>query len=503
MSTIPVIIGATCSLLSLQLQALEMPDMSSVSDTVSNKVSDVFGEGYQTFSGDASFDLYYYNQEDSKGSPPSIVPTLSMQPKFYKEFFDGDLGFNFVPFLRLTEHGNTSADYDIRELNFKYFLDDWTFKAGFDREFWGVTESTNKVDVLNQVDLAGTLGGIQKLGQPMFKVSYASDYGEFSGYWLPYFRTRTFPGPNSALGDLPGVQQDEDAVGFEGKNRRWHQDFAFRWTHTFGDIDMALSFFNGVDRTPIVLPTRDKNNVIVTNIFRGLDNEIIYNSAAIGTSPSDPSVQEITLNAGQENSRLATDIEQSDILDNLGSGAYFGLPAEITPFYVIKRQLGLEAQYTKGSWIFKTEITAVNSFKEDEGFVGGDGSYAEVQRDYQTFTGGIEYVIPGLFGTPADLTIFSEYLWDSRETSPFESDIFLASRLNFNDEQGSDAFISIIKDTDTAQALYSIGASRRLGDSWRIGLSGITFRGISKAEAEQALGIRQIDFVQFQIKRFF
>ncbi len=484
------IISASSAFLSSQIQAIDVAGtmgdvadkmgnvagtMGDVAGNVAGKVGDVFGEGYQKVSGNASFDLYYYNQQDTQNSPPSIVPTLSLQPEFYKEFLDGDLGLNFVPFVRITEHGNARADYDIRELNLKYFKGDWTFKVGMDREFWGVTESSNKVDVLNQVDLAGTLGGIQKLGQPMAKVSFASDYGEFSAYWLPYFRTRTFPAQDSALGGLPGVDGDKNKVAFEGKRRRWHQDYAFRWNHTIGDIDVAFSWFDGVDRTPIVLPTLDKTTGKV--IFNYMDR-----TTGAQLDPNTLELDPLTGAAIDPNVRT--------------------LPAEVIPGYVLKQQFGLELQYTKGSWIFKSEITAVNSFKQ-KAEIGG---YITKKRDYQTFVGGVEYVIPGLFGSPADLTIFSEYLWDSRGNeaiSLFQDDIFLAARLNFNDENGTDAVFSVIKDTTNNEALISIGAGRRIGDDWRIGLSGITFRGISKEKAEQALGIRQVDFIQFQIKRFF
>ena len=453
-----------------------------------------FDEGYQRISGNVSFDVYYYDQKDSKGSPPSIVPTLSLQPEYYKEWGDGDVSFTFIPFIRLTEHGNTSADYDIRELNVAYSgIEDWTFKAGFDREFWGVTESTNKVDVLNQVDLAGTLGGIQKLGQPMFKISLTKDYGEFSAYWLPYFRTRTFPSPNSALGDIPSVEQDKENVAFEAKDRRWHQDYAFRWTHTIGDFDFGLSWFDGVDRTPIILPRLDPETGFV--LFKPLSNVDQAGRPA-----------EIDVFTCKNNLAPAFDSDLETFEQYDKGRSVDCIPKEIIPGYVLKKQIGFELQYTKGSWIFKMEATAVRSFKEEAKIP----TYVTVRRDYGTFVGGVEYVIPELLGTPADLTLFAEYMRDSRgakAVSLFQKDIFFAGRLNFNDDNGTDMTFGLIKDLGGdetgGETILSFGAGRRIGDDWRIGLSGQTFFGLSKQRRDRAFGIRNVKFVQFQIKRFF
>jgi hypothetical protein len=380
-----------------------------------------FADGYSRFSGRMYFDLYYYDQSDSQGSPPATVPTLSFQPEYYKEWNNGDMAMSFIPFLRITKHGNTDSIFDIRELNLSVSKDDWSFRAGVDREFWGVTESVNLVDVINQIDLSGDLGGIQKLGQPMLKTSYNSDMGEFSAYVLPYFRERYFPDPDSALGSIPAV--DEDAVEYESSRENKHIDWAARWIHTIGNVDVALSYFNGTDRTPFM--------------------------------------------------RLAPN-DQGEIV--------------LIPKYYLIQQAGVEFQYTKGSWLLKLEAIRARS----------RGKY------YSATVAGVEYVFPSLFDSRSDLSLFAEYLYDSRgalATTPFEKDMMFGGRLNLNDDQGSEVFMGVVKDIDTSGAFYTVQASRRIGSKWRIAFQGRIYDNIPVRE--QLFGVHRVSFANIQISRYF
>ena len=378
-------------------------------------------EGYSKFSGWAALDGYYYDQNDGENNPPSWVPQLSLQPEFYYETSSGNTAFSFVPYARATKHDNSSSSFDIREAYVQYSGEDWSVKAGLDREFWGVTESINLVDVINQIDLAGNLGGTQKLGQPMVKVTFDRDYGEFSAYLLPYFRTRTFPDPDSAFGSIPEVRENDET--FESSREKRHVDFALRWSHSIGDVDMALSYFDGTNRTPTML---------------------------VGVAQD---------------------------------GSLFQ-----TPHYTLIKQGGLELQYTRGSWLWKLEaIGAVND---------NDHYFASVA--------GFEYVLPSVFDSRADLSLFAEYLWDSRgddALTPFENDVMVSARLSLNDTQSTEFSAGVIKDVPTAGILYNLQASTRLGEKWRIALQARVYNDIP--EREQFFGINQINFVNLRLTRFF
>ena len=62
--------------------------------------------------------------------------------------------------------------------------------------FWGVTELRHLVDIINQTDLVENLDGEQKLGQPMVQLTLLKDWGTLDFFAMPYFRERTFTGPD-------------------------------------------------------------------------------------------------------------------------------------------------------------------------------------------------------------------------------------------------------------------------------------------------------------------
>jgi len=112
-----------------------------------------------------------------------------------------------------------------------------------------VAESQHLVDVINQTDLVDSVDGDTKLGQPMVAVSRFTDVGEFSGYVLPYFRERTFPGNAGRLRTDPIV--DTDNAVYESSDEEKHLDYALRWAHTIGSVDLGLSYFDGTGRDPV------------------------------------------------------------------------------------------------------------------------------------------------------------------------------------------------------------------------------------------------------------
>ena len=50
------------------------------------------------------------------------------------------------------------------------------------REFWGVTETAHRVDILNQTDQVESFDGEDKLGQPMVNFSWSKDWGTLDLY---------------------------------------------------------------------------------------------------------------------------------------------------------------------------------------------------------------------------------------------------------------------------------------------------------------------------------
>ncbi len=181
--------------------------------------------------------------------------SLGLEPEFYHAWNDGDDAWNFKPFLRLDEHDSERTHVDIRELNWLHLEDAWTLRVGVGKVFWGVTESVHLVDIVNQTDGVEGPDGEDKLGQPMINLTLEQDWGTLDFFLLPGFRERTFAGEQGRLRLSPRV--DPDLAAYESGAGRRHIDQALRWSHTLGDVDLALSHFRGTSREPRLLPALD------------------------------------------------------------------------------------------------------------------------------------------------------------------------------------------------------------------------------------------------------
>ena len=176
------------------------------------------------------------------------------QPEYYHEFEDGS-SFTFVPFYRFDSADRERTHFDIRELTFLWLKEDFELRLGVRKVFWGTTEILHLVDIINQTDLVENVDAEDTLGQPMANISFSRDWGTFDLYWLPYFRERTFVGTGGRLRGSSVV--DADRTQYESGAEEWHSDWAFRYSHFFGDWDVGLAQFVGTSRDPTLLNGTD------------------------------------------------------------------------------------------------------------------------------------------------------------------------------------------------------------------------------------------------------
>ena len=186
--------------------------------------------------------------------------SLIAQPELYWQDVSGDHRFAFVGFGRLDSEDDERTHADIRELFWGYSGDGWDTVIGFNRVFWGVTESQHLVDVINQTDLVEDIDQEDKLGQPMVNVNLDSDFGRFEFFVMPYFRERTFPGVDGRL--RPPLPVDTDNAQYESSDEQNHTDFSLRYSHYFGDVDIGLSVFDGTSREPLLLLAPEGDRLI-------------------------------------------------------------------------------------------------------------------------------------------------------------------------------------------------------------------------------------------------
>ncbi|WP_347989420.1 hypothetical protein [Methylomonas sp. AM2-LC] len=201
------------------------------------------------WSGFAGLDTRFFTEPAAAATQNSSFadPSLMLQPEFRQEWSAGRDRFTAIPFARYDSLDTNRSHWDVREFNWLHKEDRFTVKAGVGKVFWGVTESRHLVDIVNQTDFVENLDSEEKLGQPMLNLDVPSDYGNFSLFYLPYFRERTFPAANGRLRfNLP---VDVNTPEFHGVSR-WHPDSAIRWSKTFGDWDVGVSNFYGLGREP-------------------------------------------------------------------------------------------------------------------------------------------------------------------------------------------------------------------------------------------------------------
>ncbi len=126
-------------------------------------------------------------------------------------------------------------------------------------------------------------------------------------------------------------------------------------------------------------------------------------------------------------------------------------------YYSQMDQVGVDVQATLGDWLWKFEgIHRSTSFE-----------------DFWATQAGFEYSFIGIFESNLDLGLLMEHSWDSRgevelgaQGSLLQNDLFLGTRLAFNDMQSSELLMGIGSDLDHNAYSFMIEASRRFGDNF-------------------------------------
>lgn len=162
------------------------------------------------------------------------------------------------------------------------------------------------------------------------------------------------------------------------------------------------------------------------------------------------------------------------------------------PVYNLLQQVGLDLQATKEAWLWKLEV--VNRHIKG--------------ATYNAATAGFEYTFNSVFDSASDLGVVMEYLYDDRNqaaTTPFEDDVMLGLRWTKNDEQDTNLLIGVIADVDDESRLYSLEASRRLGENWKLNLEARLFSGLNNNNTsnQSIYALRKADFVQLELSYYF
>ncbi len=195
-------------------------------------------------------DRYFPNSALYQGQHDNYI-SLSIAPEYRDNLGESDFSLTFKPFYRYDQHDKERTHGDIRELFLFYPTDNWEWRVGLNKVYWGVTESLHLVDVINQTDLVESIDGEEKLGQPMIEATWYLENSTLDFFLLPGFRERTFPGIEGRL--RPELIINTDHVEYESDEEEQHIDAAIRWSATVLDNwDIGLHLFDGTSRDPVI-----------------------------------------------------------------------------------------------------------------------------------------------------------------------------------------------------------------------------------------------------------
>ena len=158
--------------------------------------------------GEFSFDNRYFFNEGTLGQDKNHS-SFTISPEIFEE--SNQRIFHVKPKFRKDSKDPERNLFDIQELYFLEILENKEIKYGISKEFWGVTETSHRVDIINQTDTSESFDGEDKLGQPMVKISFERDWGLLDIYALIGFRERTFAGQNGRL-RLPTVTDTDNTL---------------------------------------------------------------------------------------------------------------------------------------------------------------------------------------------------------------------------------------------------------------------------------------------------
>jgi hypothetical protein len=366
---------------------------------------------------------YIKQLELSNEEQPDIAPAF-----IYPAIF-GEAQFKAAPTpnLSLTLHGiGRFEPYDKRRrlLDLPVAKIAWgspSFRTliGYDIVSWGVMEYVNTTDVLNQNDILEHFLSKRKLGQPMVSFRSITALGTWEAYALSFFRPMPLPGEESRFS--PGFWISENPI-YGSDAEQYQIEGAIHTSGRAGPLDYSAHYFHGYEREPRFHISSDKNELVQ---FTGNED-----------------------------------------------GPY------LIPEYRLSHQMGGDALWITGDWIFKTE----NAFRlyEDGGHSCFSTSFG-LERNFTAFTSllGLENtpMLASLANLPWDATWYLEYLFDTRDASlilPFTNHLFSGLRLSINDAHGSEATLSYIHDFETEIPAAVLGGFHfRAMENFKIELNGV------------------------------
>lgn len=167
----------------------------------------------------------------------------------------------------------------------------------------------------------------------------------------------------------------------------------------------------------------------------------------------------------------------------------FDTMGNFNAFYPVINQTGLDFQVTHNAFLWKLE-----SIYRSSDF-----------QDFFALVAGLEFTFSNIDGNGLDIGLLGEYLYDERDElalNSLQNDVFFGSRIAFNDTQDTSILIGGIADLDMSSKIFSIEASRRIGNSWTAEIEARIFSNIDEDELI-LYNFKEDSFFRLSISKYF
>jgi len=440
---------------------------------ISILASTAYAQGL-TYEGELTFTARQFTRDGIQAGQPTSGTSFITEGRIGA---NADLSFGQIA-IELYGRGDSRTSTDVLDIQKAYFTtgnDFVNILVGSDVVFWGTAESFNPTNIINQNDQFSRVEQERKLGQPMVNINFETGaLGTLSFYGLLGFREPEFGSASTRprFGSIP----DDSRAMFQSASH--DLDLAIRNTNTISlsssSLDYAVSYFEGTNRSPVILPGCANLSAPVTAATCNAVNADIR-TAFETLTPGGPGtlLNQITT--------LTTPATNIFLLGGNSVGT--------VPYYQQMQQVGLELAYASGDWLWKFEGT--------RRFVSNE--------DYLSGVVGAEYRFNGIFGAAGDLTVAAEYTFDNRSVlqpvTVFDDDIFASLRYDFNNRLSTSVSLSSLYDVNTDGAVFNLDVSSRVTDSTRVNLSATHINSSNPSDPLTALN--NDDFYELSFSYFF
>ncbi|MBL4568405.1 MAG: hypothetical protein JKY69_01640 [Flavobacteriaceae bacterium] len=161
----------------------------------------------------------------------------------------------------------------------------------------------------------------------------------------------------------------------------------------------------------------------------------------------------------------------------------------VNAFYPVINQTGLDVQATHNAFLWKFE-SIYRTAKA---------------QDFFALVAGLEYTFSNIDGNGLDIGVLGEYLYDEREElalNSLQNDVFFGSRIAFNDSKDSSILIGGLADLRNRSKIFSMEASRRIGNSWKAELEARLFITIDTNELILSY-LQEDSFLKVSLTKYF